>query len=69
MRFATATYGDTMIRASEMDVLGKFDNRFSVSADKISEHCSVPKENIVLMDIDYDGDVRKKNGQCSPFYQ
>lgn len=57
MKYATAAYGDTMIRAAEMDVLGKFDSRFS-SVDKISEHCSIPKEDIVLMDVDYGGDVR-----------
>lgn len=57
MRFATAAYGDAMIRAAEMDVLGKFDNRIS-SFDKISEHTSVPDEDIVSMDIDYAGDVR-----------
>lgn len=56
MKYATAAYGDAMIRAAEMDVLGKFDNRLS-SVDKISEHCSIPEEDIVLMDIDYGGDV------------
>jgi len=45
-----------MIRAAEMDVLGKFDSRLS-SVDKISEHTGIPEENIVAMDIDYGGDV------------
>jgi len=56
MKFATAAYGDAMIRAAEMDVLGKFDSRLS-SVDKISEHTGIPEENIVAMDVDYDGDV------------
>jgi hypothetical protein len=58
MKYATAVYGETMIRAAEMDVLGKFDNRLSpVTRTRISEHCSIPVENIVLMDVDYGGDV------------
>jgi hypothetical protein len=56
MKYATAAYGDTMIRAAEMDVLGKFDSRLS-SVDKISEHCSIAKDDVVLMDIDHGGDV------------
>jgi hypothetical protein len=58
MKYATAVYGETMIRAAEMDVLGKFDNRFSaVTRTRISEHCNIPEEHIVLMDIDYGGNV------------
>lgn len=58
MKYATAVYGDTMIRAAEMDVLGKFDPSFStVTRTRIGEHCSIPAENIVLMNIDYGGDV------------
>jgi hypothetical protein len=58
MKYATAVYGETMIRAAEMDVLGKFDNRLSpVTRTRISEHCSIPVEDIVLMDVDYGGDV------------
>ena len=59
MKFATATYGDAMIRAAEMDVLGKFDNRLPPSFDKISEHTGLPKEDIVSMDLDYGGNVRR----------
>lgn len=58
MKYATAVYGETMIRAAEMDVLGKFDERWSPSTrTRIGEHCSIPAEDIVLMDIDYGGDV------------
>jgi hypothetical protein len=58
MKYATAVYGETMIRAAEMDVLGKLDNRLSpVTRTRISEHCSIPVEDIVLMDVDYGGDV------------
>jgi hypothetical protein len=56
MRFATAAYGDAMIRAAEMDVLGKFDSRLS-SFDKISEHTGIPNEDIVSMDLDSGGNV------------
>jgi hypothetical protein len=58
MKYATAAYGETMIRAAEMDVLGKFDSRLSqLTPTRIGEHCSLPAEDIVLMDIDYAGDV------------
>ena len=57
MKYATAVYGETMIRAAEMDVLGKFDKRLSpLTRTRIGEHCSIPAEHIVLMDIESDGD-------------
>lgn len=58
MKYATAAYGDVMIRAAEMDVLGKFDDRLSpATRERISEHCGIPVNDIVLMDVDYAGDV------------
>ena len=58
MRYATAVYGDSMISAAEMDVLGKWDNRLApATKTRISEHIGVPENDIVLMDVDYDGDV------------
>ena len=46
-----------MIRAAEMDVTGRFDNRLNqVTRSRISDHVGVPEKDIVLMDVDYDGD-------------
>jgi hypothetical protein len=57
MRYATAVYGQAMIRAAEMNVSGKFDNRLSpLAKTKISEHIQVPEQDIAVMDVEYDGD-------------
>ena len=57
MKYATAVYGESMIRAAEMDVKGKWDNRLSrLTKSRISDHIGVPEEDIVLMDVDYAGD-------------
>lgn len=59
MKFATAVYGDAMIRAAEMDVKGKLDPRIMpVTKTRISEHCSIAEDDIVVLDVDYKGDVR-----------
>jgi hypothetical protein len=56
MKYATAVYGDAMIRAAELDALGKLDaNLATATSSKISAHCSIPEESIVLMDVDYSG--------------
>jgi len=56
MKYATAVYGNSMIRAAEMDVKGKWDNRLSrVAKSRISDHIEIPEEDIVLMDVDYTG--------------
>lgn len=48
-----------MIRAAELDVQGKFDSRLGlVTRTRISEHIGVPEEDIVVLDVDYDGDVQ-----------
>ena len=58
MKFATAVYGDAMIRAAEMDVKGKLDPRIlPVTKTRISEHCSVAEDDIVVLDVDFKGDV------------
>jgi hypothetical protein len=45
-----------MIRAVEMGVTGRFDNRLNrITQTVISEHVGVPEEDIVLLDVDYDG--------------
>ncbi|CAB9498998.1 Sn1-specific diacylglycerol lipase beta [Seminavis robusta] len=57
MRYATAVYGSTMIAAAEMDARGIVDTRLSpLTQTRISEHINVPEEDIVLVDVDYDGD-------------
>jgi hypothetical protein len=65
MKLATAVYGESMIRAAEMDVLGTFDNVLYTkeTAQRISDHCDVPVEDIVRLDIDYEGDV-SANEDC-----
>jgi hypothetical protein len=57
MRYATAVYGDSMISAAEMDVLGTMNTRVApATKTRISEHIDVPEEDIVLVDVDYAGD-------------
>jgi hypothetical protein len=56
MRYATATYGPAMIDAAEVDARGRFDPRLGrVAKEAISRHISVPEEDIVVMDLDYNG--------------
>lgn len=58
MRYATAAYGESMIRAAELDVSGTFDSRLMpVTRTRISEHIGVPEDDIVVLDVDYGGDV------------
>jgi hypothetical protein len=57
MRYATAVYGQAMIRAAELDARGRIDGRLqTVTKESISEHIGVPTDDIVLMDVDYGGD-------------
>jgi hypothetical protein len=57
MRYATAVYGQAMIRAAELDARGRIDGRLqAVTKECISEHIGVPTDDIVLMDVDYGGD-------------
>ena len=65
MKFATAVYGDAMIRAAEMDVKGKIDPRIMpVTKTRISEHCSIDEDDIVVLDVDYKGDVRPQRNNA-----
>jgi hypothetical protein len=64
MKFATAVYGEAMIQSAEMDVLGILDHRSlywftSQTQLRTSQHCSIPYADIIRMDIDYEGDVRR----------
>jgi hypothetical protein len=57
MRYATAAYGNSMIRAAEINVVGRFDNRLNqLTRTRISEHVGVPEQDIVLLDVGHDGD-------------
>jgi hypothetical protein len=59
MRYATAVYGQAMIRAAELDARGRIDGRLqTVTKECISGHIGVPTDDIVLMDVDYGGDSR-----------
>jgi hypothetical protein len=62
MRYATAAYGDSMIRAAELDVTGSIRLDYSsllapVAKALISRHVGVPEDDLVVLDVDYDGDV------------
>ncbi|GKY94119.1 hypothetical protein MPSEU_000378000 [Mayamaea pseudoterrestris] len=61
MRFATAAYGAAMIRAAEIDVKGKFDARFlnrTVIKKRMSEHVGIPENDLVVLDVDFDGNTK-----------
>lgn len=56
MKYATAVYGESMIRAAEMDIYGRLDDRISpLTKTRIGEHVGIPEDDIVLMDVDYYG--------------
>jgi Lipase (class 3) len=57
MRYATAVYGQSMIRAADLDARGRVrGNLGRVTKEAIGHHVSVPPDDIVLLDVDYDGD-------------
>ena len=59
MRCATAAYGNFMMQAAEVDARGRIDGRLqSISKEAISNHTKIPAEDIVIVDVDYDGDAR-----------
>jgi hypothetical protein len=54
MRYATAAYGNSIIRA--MGVTGRFDNHLNrITQTVIMEHVGVPENDIALLDVDHDG--------------
>lgn len=56
MKYATAVYGESMIRAAEMDLYGRLDDRISpLTKTRIGEHVGIPEDDIVLMDVDFYG--------------
>jgi hypothetical protein len=58
MRYATAVYGQAMIHAAQVDATGRLDGKLGqVTLETISQHIGVPAEDIVLIDVDYDGDT------------
>lgn len=57
MRYATAVYGESMMKASEMNTLGKLTFK-RASRKRISDYVGIAEEDIVLMDIDFSGDAQ-----------
>jgi hypothetical protein len=58
MRYATAVYGQAMIHAAQVDATGRLDGKLGqVTLETISQHIGVPAKDIVLIDVDYDGDT------------
>ncbi|KAG7342596.1 lipase class 3 [Nitzschia inconspicua] len=60
MRYATAVYGQAMIHAAEVDARGNFPSTSTfgtVTKSAISKHISVPPDDIVVMDVQYNGDT------------
>jgi len=73
MRYATAAYGDAMMRAAELDVRGTFrffdpiDDDDAMASDdlpaltkrRVCRHVGLGSDDdLVLMDVDYDGDAQ-----------
>jgi hypothetical protein len=57
MRYTTAVYGQAMIHAAQVDAQGRLDGKIGqVTLEAISKHIGIPQEDIVLMDVDYNGD-------------
>ena len=59
MRYATAVYGQEMIHAANIDARGSITSwngkLQQVTRNQISQHIDVPADDIVLMDVDFDG--------------
>jgi transposase len=65
MKYATAVYGDAMIRAAELELEDRFDARLldTPSQERVRQHCRLKEtDEIVSFDIDYDGDVSQCTG-------
>jgi hypothetical protein len=61
MRYATAVYGQSMIHAAQVDARGTLPGAsgFSIATrEAIGRHIDVPKDDIVVMDVDYAGDCQ-----------
>jgi len=60
MRYATAAYGSQMITAAEMGARGIFNAQqwgSPITKARISEHIGIPEEDIVISDVEHDGDI------------
>ncbi|KAI2495573.1 hypothetical protein MHU86_18932 [Fragilaria crotonensis] len=56
IRFATAAYGEHMIRAARLTrQASRSKKRLRTTRQRISEHIHVPEEDIMIMDIDFSG--------------
>ncbi|GAX23143.1 hypothetical protein FisN_33Lh035 [Fistulifera solaris] len=57
MKYATAAYGNSMIRSVQIGIDGRFDSRAnSMTRTLVSDHVGVPEEDIVSLDLDHDTD-------------
>jgi hypothetical protein len=60
MKYATAAYGDSMIRAANLDVKGDLSffgiQNKKLTKTRVSEHINVPERDIIAMDVEYGGD-------------
>ena len=57
MKYATAAYGNNMIRSVQIGIDGRWDSRAnSGTRALISDHVGVPPEDIVSLDLDHDAD-------------
>jgi hypothetical protein len=57
MRYSTAVYGQSMIHAAELDARGQVGGKLGrVTREAIAHHIDVPPDDIVWMDVGYDGD-------------
>lgn len=55
MKYATAAYGNNMIRSVQIGIDGRWDSRAnSMTRTLVSDHVGVPEEDIVSLDLDHD---------------
>ena len=59
-KYAVSAYGDSVIRATRLDVLGDYDFRIfgeedDISRGRIAEHVGIQNDDIAVMDVSYSG--------------
>jgi hypothetical protein len=61
VKFAVAAYGDNGIKSSQLDMgNGSFDwRRGEWTATRVSEHTGIPVEDLIALDVAYDGDPKQ----------
>jgi predicted rRNA methylase YqxC with S4 and FtsJ domains len=59
MKYACAAYGESMIRAAQIDVQGKIDDRVGLSdVARIANHIGIPESDMVRVDVSFRGDSK-----------